>query len=175
MLKEKSYIRSVAAFSCTLFSLITLSCAGFSPIRTSVTDESDISGTYTVILFGGNITNDPRTLAVLDREGDDYTFTPFAREDDYLVRTGFPSDKALAESRYFTGRYTYFMTHQLRKILAPDGTLIGYEMRPLYHIQKFGTADILNVNYRLREKEVLVSVDINRDIEDRIYKRDSYQ
>ncbi|UCD35017.1 MAG: hypothetical protein JSU90_12110 [Nitrospiraceae bacterium] len=175
MEKERRYKRTCAVFIAVVLGVVTLSCAGFNAIQTTAAEEAEVSGSFTVILFGANISNDPRTLGVLDLEGDDYTFIPSARKDDYLTRKGVTAKEALAEARYFTGRYSYFLSHQLKKIIDPEGNVIGYEIRPLFHTRKFGAADILDVNYRLSGKEVMVSVNIKKSIEDRIFTRGSYQ
>ena len=43
-------------------------------IRTEPLREGEISGVFTLILYGGNYFDDLETVAFLDREGDAYTF-----------------------------------------------------------------------------------------------------
>jgi hypothetical protein len=62
---------SATAASVLLLSLFVLySCAVGPTLRTTGALESEITGTYTLILFGGNYTDDLHTIAFLDKEGD---------------------------------------------------------------------------------------------------------
>ena len=55
-------------------------------LRTEEVKEDDVKGVFTLILYGARDINDIETLAILDREGDQYTLEPYAPAFDYKVK-----------------------------------------------------------------------------------------
>jgi hypothetical protein len=136
-------------------------------------NRADLTGTFTVIFYGGTYSNDPAAIAILDVEGDDYDFEPYTSEYNYQIKNGVPAGLALKESRSFVSQRSDFFTSQLKRITGENGTIIGYELRPLYHSMRFGRHDILDVRYWLSEKTVFVTVDIKRDTRNRLLDKRS--
>ncbi len=159
-----------------LLSLLVLnySCAAGQYLKTSRISDSVVSGDFTVIYFGNTYSNDPKTVAVFDREGDGITFVPYANEFEYVIKKGMKAEDAVKEARVFVSSHSDQFSTYIKKIEDRQGRTLGYEVRPTYHVRAFGTADILAVDYRMKEDKVIVSVDIKRHIRKKLYKRDDY-
>ncbi len=127
--------------------LSTQSFAFGKPLKTLEASPSEIKGTFTLILYGGNYSDDMETIAILDMEGDQYNFEVFAPDFDYRLTKGVPAEKALRTAEKFVGFHTAFWRTQLSKILDRKGNIVGFELRPLYRPEVFGFSDILEVNY----------------------------
>jgi hypothetical protein len=121
------------------------------PLRTVEASPSEVKGTFTLILYGGNYSDDLETMVLLDLEGDRYTLEPYAPDFDYRVKKGVPAEKALAEAEKFVSFHPAFWRTQLGKILDGKGNIIGFEFKPLYRPFIFGVSDILDVNYWPKE------------------------
>lgn len=121
------------------------------PLKTEKANASDIRGTFTLILYGGRYSDDLETVAILDSEGDQYHFEPYAPDFDYRVKKGIQAKEALAEAEKFVSFHNAFWRSQLSKILDNKGTTIGYELRPLYLNFVYGTSDLLDIYYWLKE------------------------
>ena len=119
---------------------------------------SDITGTFTLILYGGGHSNDVETMAILDKEGDRYTFEPFAPKFKYIVKRGLPAKEALEEASEFISWHNSFHHSQLSGIIDENGKMLGYELRPLYLPLKFGVDDIMDIDYRMRADKIAVII-----------------
>lgn len=117
------------------------------PLRTMAAESTDVTGTFTVILFGASHKDDLETVAFLDREGDRYEFAPFAPEFDYRIRPGLPAEDALAMAYKFVNFHPAFWTSRLSNIFDPQGNSIGFEVKPLYLPFVYGTSDVLDIHY----------------------------
>ena len=92
-------IRKILAF----FALFMLLCAAFSCtkkqiLHTESTYSPEMFGSYTLFLYGSRFSSDIETIAILDREGDRFTFEIFKPEFDFKVITGVPAAKAFDEA-----------------------------------------------------------------------------
>jgi hypothetical protein len=121
------------------------------PLKTEDANAADISGVFTLILYGGKYYDDVETIAILDYEGDPFTFEPFAPEFDYRIKKGVPAKEAIEEAEKFVSFHNSFWRSQLSRIIDKKGNTIGYEIRPLYLPFTFGVSDLLEVNYWLKE------------------------
>lgn len=134
-------------------------------LKTVPLSAADIDGMFTLILYGGNYSNDLETVAILGRENDRYTFEPSAPEFNYTVRKGVPAKDAIAEAEAFISRHTSFHQSKISGIVDKSGTMIGYEFRPLYLPITFGAEDIIDMNYTMEANKVIVYVSLNPSIE----------
>jgi len=169
--------QEILTFSCIralVFSVIAViasltlqACAPGKALRTDVAPSGDVQGTYTLILYGGNYSDDLETIAFLDKEGDRYTLEPYAPEFVFRVRNGLSADRALREASEFIRSHADFHREQVRGIRDEKGEIIGYELRPLYLSITFGTDDVLDVDYLLKEDRVLVFVKLKPALEKR--------
>ena len=69
------------------------------PIHTEPPGDKEISGVFTLILYGGNYLDDLETVAFLDREGDAYTFDIFAPDFNYRTIKGLSAAEGLKKGR----------------------------------------------------------------------------
>jgi hypothetical protein len=118
----------------------------------------EVTGTYTLILYGGRHGNDVETVAFLSREGSGYTFVMNAPDFDYKVMPGMPAAEAIKYAEEAVRFHPHSWRTELRPIVAPDGRTIGYEMRPLYQPLTFGESNIMDVKYAFRASTVSVTV-----------------
>jgi len=136
------------------------------PLKTIEVKESDIQGTFSLILYGGRHGNDIETVAILDYEGDSYTFEPYAPEFDYKIKKGLSGPDALKEAKKFVGFHRSFWRFQLSKILDKSGKVIGYEVRPLYLRYVYGTSDVMEIFYWLKDQgKIKVSIRLTPMVE----------
>jgi hypothetical protein len=138
--------------------VIGVSFAHAKYLKTLEAKAEEISGSFTLILYDGRHVNDLETTALLDREGDQYEFEPYAPEFDYKVKKGVPAGDALNEAKKFVSFHNAFWRSQLSKILDDKGDIIGYELRPLYHPFVYGRDDLLEVYYRIKDGKVIVYI-----------------
>jgi hypothetical protein len=121
------------------------------PLNTLEANAADITGIYNLILYGRGYSDDLETIVFLDKEGDDYTFEPYAPDFDYIVKSNVKAKDALKEAENFISFHNSFWKSKLSRIVDKKGNTIGYEMRPLYLPFTFGVSDILEVSYWLKE------------------------
>ena len=121
------------------------------PLKTESAQAAEIKGIFTLILYGGSYADDLETVAILDTEGDQYTFDVFAPDFDYSVRKGMPAKEALKEAEKFVSFHPAFWQTQLSKILDTGGNVIGFEIRPLYLPITYGRSDLLDIYYWSKE------------------------
>lgn len=148
-------IAGVAMLACILF---LSGCMHGMHLRTSSVQKADFQGTYTLILYGGNYSGDIHTVAILDREGDHYTFEPYAPSFNYKAIAGQTAGHALPRAEQFIRGNPSYQSESLRNILDPEGNIIGYELRPLYLPFVYGTSDVLDIDYWMKEDKVIVTI-----------------
>jgi len=147
----------------TLFPfLLLLACVSSADaaryLKTVEAKDQEVTGTFTLILYGGRHINDLETLVILDKEGDRYEFEPYAPEYDYKVKKGVTAGDALSEAKKFVSFHNAFWRSQLSKILDEKGNIIGFELRPLYHPFVYGRDDLLEVYYRVKDGKVIAFI-----------------
>ena len=143
-------------------------------LRTEQAKDEEVTGSFTLILYGGRHANDLETIAFLDKEGDQYEFEPYAPEFDYKVRKGVSAADALKEARRFVSFHSAFWRSQLSKILDEKGNIIGYEVRPLYRPFIYGRADLIDVYYRIKDEKVIIYIKLIPDISDTLFFGDKH-
>ncbi len=124
--------------------------------REIVKDEKTIAGTFTAILYGGSYSNDFETIAVLDVENDEYTFEPYTSEFNYTLKKHLSAEEAIKEAMHFVSDHGSFINAHLSKVMNSDGSVLGYEVRPLYLPLRYGLADVLDVSYLLKGEKVTI-------------------
>ncbi|HBR21075.1 MAG TPA: hypothetical protein DD713_00665 [Nitrospiraceae bacterium] len=136
-------------------------------------DSKNMQGTFTLILYGANHSNDLETIAILDREGDGYQFEPYAPEFVYRIKKNLPANEALSEAKKFVGWHHSFRNVIISKITDEKGSLLGYEVRPLYYPLDFGFSDILDVNYFKSGNKIIARIKLIESVEKIIFGSDS--
>ncbi|KAF0143311.1 MAG: hypothetical protein FD156_2730 [Nitrospirae bacterium] len=151
------------------------SFAAETALKTRPAKAADITGVFTLILYGGRHSSDIETIAVFDLEGDRYTFEPYAPEFDYRIKKGLSVKDALHDAETFISRHRSFRSAQLRRIMDRKGKTIGYELRPLYLPLDFGVSDALDVTYWLREGKVKVVIKLLHSVEKQLSDDDDFR
>ncbi len=149
MFRKCSYIVVSVLLASLVLSLG--SCAGGKQLRTELAQGSEITGSYTLILFGTRNAYELKTIAFLDREGDGYELVPYAPEYDYKVMNNVPGTEALNKALDYVKWPRDYRSSQVRKILDEQGSVIGYEVRPLYDPLAYGISNVLVVQYWVKE------------------------
>ncbi len=135
-------------------------------LKTESAEKSEIKGIYSVILYGANYADDIATVALLVPEGGQYVFDIYAPDFNYRTIKGVPADEAIKMAEKFVSWNGDFARSQLGKIIAPNGQIIGYELRPLYRQTTFGMEDVMYVDYFLEDNnKVVVHIHLNYEVE----------
>lgn len=160
---------------CMILFVSLLGCSNTllkNPVIIEPLKGSDIQGTVNLILYGANYANDLETIAILDKTGDGYEFEPFAPDFRYRIKKNIPAIEALKEAEIFVSRHSSFQGIRFSKILDEKGIAIGYEVRPLYFPFTFGVSDVLDVDYRIKENKVVVTIRLINSVEKMLYNGD---
>jgi hypothetical protein len=136
----------------------SFSCTPGIRLNTQGAQNSEVTGTYTVIYYGCNFLNDLETIAFLDREDGKYPFEPYAPDFEYRVKKGLSAKEAMETAMKFVSCNASFNRAQVSEILGPNGEMIGYEVRPLYQPFTYGAGDFLLVNYSLKDGKVVINL-----------------
>ncbi|MBI5742203.1 MAG: hypothetical protein HZA16_16000 [Nitrospirae bacterium] len=145
--------------------LISVNSCAAGYLKTVRTEPSSVSGSYTLLLHGSRYGDDVENVAILDKEGDAYSFKIAAPEFDYTVQKGVAAGKALEEAEGFVRSHRAFMSSRLSGIIDGQGNIIGYEVRPLYIAHEFGLSDILYIDYRMKDNTVITYIRVKYDLE----------
>ena len=123
------------------------SCAGGKQLRTELARNTEITGSYDLILFGTKNAYELRTIAFLDKEGDGYELVPYAPDYEYKVIKNLPGSEALDKALDYVKWPRDYRSSEVREILDDQGSIIGYEVRPLYEPIAYGISNVLVVQY----------------------------
>lgn len=151
-----------------------ISCATSRGLRTEEVKTDRISGTFTLILYGARFSGDVENVAILDIEGDRYTFEVFAPDFDYRVRTHVPAQEAIKSAEGFIASHGSFKYPQISQIKDLEGRVIGYEFRPLYSPSEFGFFDVLDIDYWLEGNKVKVRIGLIPEVKQRLFNDESF-
>jgi hypothetical protein len=124
---------------------------------------SDLQGTYALLLYGCKYGNDLENIAILYKDKGPFTFEMYSLQTSYRVRNGLPAVEALKQADQFLRCSTEYWKTQLSKIVDREGTIVGYELRPLYAPYQYGHMDVLDINYWLRDNNVTVYIKLDPD------------
>ena len=165
ILMKKNLNIVTAVFAVILASITLYSCSSERYLRTESAKAGETTGVYNLILYGGNYSNDIKTLAILVREGEPYSFEIFAPAFDYRIIKGVPAEEAFKIAEKFVSFHREFWKAQMRKIIDRKGNIIGYEIRPLYYPVTSSESNPLNVYYRLTDDKVIVYIRLSPELE----------
>jgi hypothetical protein len=157
--KTKTFFAGMIVFfvAMCLLPVTSDSFAFETSLNTEAANPSEVKGTFTLILYGGNYYDDMETMVILDSEGDGYTLDLYVPDFDYRVIKGVPAKEALAKAEKFVSFHPSFWRSQLSKILDDKGNVIGYEIRPLYYPIAYGASDVLDVHYWMKKTVRLIT------------------
>lgn len=157
-------IGSLVAFLLVFF-IASSSSAAWKSLKTKPVKASDITGTYTLILYGGRYADDLESLAILDREDDKFAFEIFAPAFDYKVKKGLPAKEAIELAEKHVNWHHSFWRLELSSILDNEGNVLGYEFKPLYLPVDIGSAEAFDVYYTIKGDKIVTRVRLRPDLE----------
>jgi hypothetical protein len=140
-----------------ILAVLSYSCSG-RYLRTESATPGAITGTYTLILYGGNYANSVKNIAILAKEGTPYTFHIYEPSFDYRILKGVPAREILTTAEKFVRSNPNFWKIQINEILSPQGSAIGYEVIPLYYPTAFGNPSIIRTYYKMTGNKVIVYI-----------------
>jgi hypothetical protein len=153
----------------TIF-LNTNSCTPSASLRTVFANPAEISGTYTVFLYGARHSNDIETVAILAKEETPYTFEIYSADFNYKTIKGMPADQAYKRAAAFVSFHYAFDYSVISRILDGNGVVIGFEVRPYYRPFEFGYDNVLDISYTPEDGKVIVRIHLKPAVEQ--YLRD---
>lgn len=134
-------------------------------LKTDFAERSEVRGSYRLILFSGSFPQHLGRIAFLDCAGDGVEFIPYAADDEFRTVSGLAPADALAQAEAFVSHHPDFRRASLAKVLAEDGTILGFEVRPLYSQSAFGATDVLDVSYRRKGGSIIITVHLQDAVE----------
>lgn len=161
---KKGVFRNLLLFIATLLLTFSFSCSTIQHLKTERVNETDINGLFTLFLYSEY---EEMHVAILDIEGDQYTFEMSGSPYNYDVFSGMEAETAVESAVKFISSQRNHWT----KIIGPDGSVIGYDFRAIYNSFRYGVRDILEVTYRIEDTKVIASIDFKHTIKKRIYRR----
>ncbi|HMK60672.1 MAG TPA: hypothetical protein VK452_05945 [Dissulfurispiraceae bacterium] len=167
----KALLRIALSVLCFLLIFVCLvGCAlNQNYIQTKDASDSEITGNYTVFLFGANHYEDIATAAMLVPTEGKYNLDIYAPEWAYRIRKDVSGKDAVAIAKDFVRWNPSSMRSRTARIVAPDGGTIGYEIRPLYMPTTYGREDVMYINYFLKNgNKVEVHIHLYPDVEQKI-------
>jgi hypothetical protein len=161
---KESFFRNLSLIIVASLLTVSFSCSTVKHLKTERVNETDISGPFTLFLYSEY---EEMKVAILDIEGDQYTFEMSGSPYNYDVFKGIGAEAAIKSAVEFISSQRNHWTN----IVAPDGSVIGYDFRAIYNRFQYGIPDILEVEYRIEDKKVIASIDFKHTIKKGIYRR----
>ncbi len=129
-------------------------------------DPAEVTGIYTLLLYGCHYSAQLDNVAILVSEESRYPLEIFDIDSSYRVKKGLTAQQALAEADAFIRCSTYGVWRvELRQIPDDIGVTFGYEMRPLYSPLEFGNPDVLLISYALKDGKVRAYIKLDPAVE----------
>jgi hypothetical protein len=134
-----------------LLSLLSAACATYkATLKDQAFGGALPDDTYTLIKYGANNSDDFATFVILVPEQGGYAFDIFKPDFEYRTIKGVPAKAAMQMAQDFVSNHPDFLRSSSRTILAPDGSVAGYETRTLYRRTFLGMEDLFYVTYLLK-------------------------
>ncbi len=147
--------------------MLTLtSCVPGKRLMPSEAKPAEMTGTYTLLLYGCHYASDVKNAAFFVEEGSKYPLEIFDIDTSYKTIKGLTVQQALAKAESFLRCSTYTVWQTvLRRIPDDSGGIVGYEMRPWYIPYELGKADVLDISYSLKNGKVTTYIRLDRNVE----------
>lgn len=120
-------IRFVLLF---LLLLTGVASAALGLTRNDVAIPGEIPGLFTMLLTGASHNNDSERVAILDLEGDAYTFQPVMPAYQIKKMAGLTALAALPQAEKYLALHCAYNGYRLKSLALPDGKIVGYELIP---------------------------------------------
>ncbi len=159
-------IRGIPAILLLFAAAMLQACVPANQLVPRSASPDELSGTYTLMLYGCHYSDQINNIAILVPGGSKYPVEIFDLDTSYKLKKDVPAKQAFAEADAFVRCSTYRVWQtQLMRIPDGSGGTIGYELRPLYVPYEFGMPDVLRISYSLHENAVRVYIRIDPDVE----------
>ncbi len=136
--------------------VISLLFAGFvsTAAAKGVTTRADTAaniepGTYSVVAYGCTGANDPRAVAFLQRDDSPYHVSIIEPRAHYQMLPGLTADEAYRTAQNFVTCNPNVQQSEVSSITAPDGTLVGYALKPVFLPLRAGSSNGIDTAYRV--------------------------
>jgi len=130
---------------------LALGSAAFSAqtiVSRYLADSSEVTGQYTLILYGKAGYSDPVTAAFLDREGDNVELIPRAPDWQFTREKGLDAQEALRRAKDFVKDHRDFDRFAIREVSVPGSQYAAIEVKAVYDPTVYGVdADPLWIQY----------------------------
>ena len=134
-------------------------------LATRAASPSDITGTYTLLLYGCHYPEDIKDLAILVDANSRYTVEIYDLPTSYKTKKDVAGPEALRESEKFVRcSFRRVTGTRIRRIVDEQGGTVGFEVRPLFFPLEFGQQDVMLVNYEVRDGSVRAYVRLDDDV-----------
>jgi hypothetical protein len=152
----------------TLLSVALSSCAIHEGglLKIEETNAIDMTGTYTLFLYGCRYPDDVENVAILDKDGDPYTLEIFAPDFRFKTIRGLPAADALRRAEQFVRCSVHYQQTRISKITDTAGRIVGYEARALYSPIRFGMYDVLDIRYVRSGKKITIYITLDPAVEE---------
>jgi hypothetical protein len=134
-------------------------------LHTVSAELPELRGRFRLILFSGSSAQQLGRVALLDCEGDGIELLPYAPDYEFRVVSHLSPQEAIAQAETFIGGHPAFQRSLLAKIVTAAGTVVGFEVRPLYTQPAFGTSDVLDILYHQHAQGISVSIRLQSAVE----------
>lgn len=155
------------SFAVIALVFILQGCVTGGYLATSPAQPAEITGTYTLLLYGCHYPADIKNLAILVHDASPYPVEIYDIDTSYKVKKGLSAENALKEAEAFVrcSDMRKITGTEIRRIPVDKGGTVGFEVWAEYLPIEFGITDVLQVNYRLTEGKVRVYIRLDPDVE----------
>ena len=77
-------------------------------LKPDLANAGQVHGIFTLILYSGSWPQQIAIVAILDREDDRITFTPYAPDFHFHILKGIPAKEAIAQAEAFVSTHSSF-------------------------------------------------------------------
>lgn len=172
---KKILSKSIRLFIAIFMAFFLISCATSRHLKTEEIRGQTISGNFNVILYGARYSGDVENVAILEIVDDGFTFDILAPDFDYKIKRDLTSEEAIKMAQSFIASHGAFKYPQVSQIKLPDGTIVGYEFRPLYSASEFGFFDVLDIDYWLDGNKIRVKIDLVPEVKKRLFIDETFE
>jgi hypothetical protein len=152
--------RSVLSVAVALLFIGLAASAEAKAVKTDRVKPHDVqAGTYNVIGYEQETVNGPIRVAILQKE--DAPNIKFKTPGDTKQVTGLTQDNAIRQAEAYVKANPAVTKTELSKMYDADGTLIGYEMSPIFLPMRYGSSDVVDSHFRISEDRTLAYVTVD--------------
>lgn len=135
-------------------------------------NESQIKGTFDLIIYSNSFINDPETFIILDRVDDNTIIKPYAPDFRFRLIRNLSEVEALKVVREILNSPSHISSLKFREIRDSDKVL-GFEIKPQFFPWIFGIIEPVETSYRKRGNQIDVFIRLNPRVERQLNSGDN--